>query len=254
MTLPTIDLDVSCDDNALACSYVSGDEPRGVVLLLHGIPSVNPPPEGDTGYPGWASDLAGKGWLAAWADLRAVRRSPGYFSIEGWARDATAVVDAVRSTPAAAGLALALVGSSAGGCVSAEAVRRGAPVDALALMGSPAEWLSFAGDGPAGLERITRDAGMAVAPEVLADPSAWAEEFRTITTMEAIRDVRIPTLIVHGTADDVVPVEHAHRIAEAAPDAELVILEGAGHILRMEPRARTVLEQWLDRTLDGTVG
>lgn len=240
---------MTCEDLTLGCSYLAPDEPRGAVLLLHGIPSVNPPEPGDTGYPGWAEHLAGRGWLAIWADLRAVRRSPGYFSIDGWVRDALAVVDEVRALSEAQGLKLALVGSSAGGCVSTEAVRRGAPADALALMAAPAAWMFFAADTSAGLTRITREAGMAVAPEVLEDPSAWAQEFEAITTQEAIADVSVPTLIVHGTADDVVPVEHAHLIAERAPRAELVILEGAGHILRREPVARDVLDEWLDRTL-----
>lgn len=216
---------------------------------MHGIPSVNPPEPWDTGYPGWAKELATKGWLAVWADLRAVRRSAGYFSIEGWVQDALAVVAEVRALPEADDLRVALVGSSAGGCVATEALRRGAAADALALMGAPAAWLSFAGDGRAGVARITEEAGMAVAPDVLDDPKAWAAEFESITTERAIREVSIPTLILHGTADDIVPVEHARMIAANAPDAELVILEGAPHILRHDDRARKVLEDWLDRTV-----
>ncbi len=243
------DLAVSCDGIDLACSYLAGEGSRGVVVLLHGIPSVSPPEPGDTGYPGWAEDLATNGWTAVWADLRAVRTSPGFFSIEGWVRDALAVVASIRRLEGAEDLPLVLVGSSAGGCVSAEVVRRGAAVDALALMGAPAEWLFFALDGSAGVKRITEEAGMALAPDVLEDPTSWAAEFETITTEESIADVTIPTLIVHGTADDVVPVDHAHRIAARAQQAELVILEGAQHILRKEPRAREVLNDWLNRTL-----
>lgn len=249
MTFHKRDLTVSCEGAELACSYISGPSPAGVVVLLHGIPSVNPPEPGDAGYPGWARQLADAGWMAVWADLRAVRTSPGFFSIEGWVRDALAVVTSIRSLEGAEDLLLALVGSSAGGCVSAEVVRRGAAVDALALMGAPAEWLFFAADGPAGVKRITEEAGMALAPGVLEDPTSWAAEFETITTEASIADVAIPTLIVHGTADDVVPVDHAHRIAARAPQAELVILEGAQHILRKEPRAREVLNDWLNRTL-----
>lgn len=249
MTVEPRDLSVQCDELSLGCSYLAPGRPRGAVILFHGIPSVNPPEPGDTGYPGWAEELAERGWLAAWADLRAVRRSPGYFSIEGWVRDAISVVNEVRALPDARGLGLALVGSSAGGCVSAEALRRGAPGDALALMAAPAAWMSFAADASAGIARITQEAGMAVAPEVLDDPATWAQEFETITAQRAIAGVSLPTLIVHGTADDTVPVEHARLIAENAPHAELVILEGAGHILRHDRRARDALNEWLDRTL-----
>lgn len=249
MSLRTERLPVSSDDNALAYSYVTDDDPRGVVVLFHGIPSVNPPEPGDRGYPGWAEDLARKGWLVAWGDLRARGASGGYFSIEGWVRDALAVIEQVHSLKPARGLPLVLVGSSAGGCVSAEAVRRGAKVDALALLGAPAAWLFFAGDGPTGVQRITGEAGMALAPEVLEDPTSWVAEFETITTENAIAEVKVPTLILHGTADDVVPVAHAHMIAARAPEAELVIVDGAPHFLRDDPKAMAVLDDWLDRTI-----
>lgn len=249
MSFPPLDLRASSDDNALAYFYVAPEQPRGAIILFHGIPSVNPPEPGDRGYPGWAEDLAAKGWLVVWGDLRARGASGGYFSIEGWVRDALAVIEAVRNLEAAQGLPLALVGSSAGGCVSAEVTRRGANVDALALLGAPAAWLFFAGDGPTGVRRITEEAGMAVAPEVLEDPSTWAAEFESITTENAIAEVKVPTLILHGTADDVVPVEHAHQIAARAPTAELAIVDGAPHILRFDPKAMSILEEWLDRTL-----
>lgn len=237
------------EDLELGCSYVANESPRGVLLLLHGIPSVNPPDPDDRGYAGWAEDLAAKGWLAVWGDLRARGASPGYFSIEGWVRDALAVIDGVRNLESARDLPLALIGSSAGGCVSAEAIRRGAKVEALALLGAPAAWLFFAGDGPAGVQRITAEAGMALAPEVLEDPTSWAAEFETITTEDAIAEVKVPTLILHGTADDVVPVEHAHLIAARSTAAELVLIDGAPHILRHDTKAMTVLDEWLDRTL-----
>ena len=87
---------------------------------------------------------------------------------------------------------------------------------------------------------------MTVAPEVLEDPTAWASEFDAVTTKEAIREVTAPVLILHGDADDVVPVDHAADIAAAAPDAELHVLQGAGHQLRRDERAVQTLMRWLD--------
>jgi len=249
MSLRTDRIEVSSDGIALACSAVIPKRPRGVVVLLHGIPTVQPPDPDDTGYPGWAEVLAGGGWLTAWADMRAVRGSAGYFTLEGWVRDCVAIVAAVRELRETQGHRLALIGSSAGGCVSAESVRRGASVDALGLLAAPAAWLSFADGGHAGVARVTQEAGMVVAPEVVEDPTSWAAEFDSITTRDAISHVRVPTLIVHGTADDVVPVEHAHLIAREAPAAELEIIEGAGHRLRGDERARRLIDSWLDRTL-----
>jgi len=216
--------------------------------LLHGIPSSAPPDPDDPGYLGLAHEFAARDWAAVWADMRAVRGSEGFFSIEGWVRDAEAVVAAACSLPEAADRPVVLIGSSAGGAVSAETIRRGAPIDALVLLAAPASWVSFAGDPSAGVRRITEEAGMRLSPEVIEDPVAWALEFEGVTTESSIKGVTVPTLIVHGTADDVVPVDHAQRIAARAPDAQVEIIEGAGHQLRRDRRAVDCVFAWLDKT------
>jgi 3-oxoadipate enol-lactonase len=44
-------------------------------------------------------------------------------------------------------------------------------------------------------------------------------------------------VIVHGTADRVVPYENAAHLARSAPQASLVTLEGAGHLCWIERAA-----------------
>ena len=129
--------------------------------------------------------------------------------------------------------------------ICCRAVRRGAKVDLLALLAAPATWVSYATDAQSAVERITMEAGMPLAPEVLESPQAWADEFDDVETELSIAEVRVPTLIVHGSADDVVPVDHAHRIAANASDAEVRILDGAGHQLRKEPKAVEAVLEWL---------
>lgn len=49
-------------------------------------------------------------------------------------------------------------------------------------------------------------------------------------TREHIRRVEEPILILHGTQDRVIPVEHGRRLFEAAPEPKrLAIVDGAGH-------------------------
>jgi uncharacterized protein len=242
-------LSIVCDGLRLPGGAFVPSDPRGTVVLLHGIPSISPPDPEDQGYPGLARRLAEKGWAGAWANLRGAKDSPGFFSIEGWVRDARAAVDAARALDGLAGLPLALVGSSAGGSVATVAVERGAPVDALGLLAAPATWVSFADEPDAAVRRITEESGMPLSEEVLADPTVWAGEFGTVVTEDAVVHIRVPLLVVHGSADDVVPVDHARRIAERARDAELVILEGALHQLRRDDRAVAALEDWLERVL-----
>ncbi len=56
-------------------------------------------------------------------------------------------------------------------------------------------------------------------------------------------DIRIPTLIMHGTADRVVPVTHAWWLAANIEGANLLEVRGAGHISVMR-RATEALD-WL---------
>ena len=56
--------------------------------------------------------------------------------------------------------------------------------------------------------------------DVLADGEPSREPLSSIT---------VPTLVIHGTADPMFPLEHGEAVAEEIPDARLLTLEGAGH-------------------------
>ncbi len=49
--------------------------------------------------------------------------------------------------------------------------------------------------------------------------------------------ISAPTLVVHGTADPMFPLAHAHALVEAIPDATLLELAGAGHGVDPSDRA-----------------
>ena len=46
--------------------------------------------------------------------------------------------------------------------------------------------------------------------------------------------IDVPTAVVTGTGDSLIPPDVSSPMAEAIPDAELVVLEGAGHLSNME--------------------
>ncbi|CCV11061.1 alpha/beta hydrolase [Mesorhizobium sp. STM 4661] len=46
-----------------------------------------------------------------------------------------------------------------------------------------------------------------------------------------LRDMQVPLLVIHGTADPIFPVEHGAALAEAVAGARLVRIEGGGHEL-----------------------
>ena len=51
---------------------------------------------------------------------------------------------------------------------------------------------------------------------------------------EAIRAIRVPTLVITGAQDILVPVENSRRIAERIPGARLSLIEGGAHIFFLE--------------------
>ena len=48
-------------------------------------------------------------------------------------------------------------------------------------------------------------------------------------TNEPLSSITAPTLVIHGTADPMFPIEHGLALAEEIPTATLLRLEGAGH-------------------------
>jgi pimeloyl-ACP methyl ester carboxylesterase len=57
---------------------------------------------------------------------------------------------------------------------------------------------------------------------------------------EALESVAIPTLVIHGDADPLVPVECGMDTANSIPGAELMIIEGMGHDLPVAVAPRII--------------
>jgi pimeloyl-ACP methyl ester carboxylesterase len=49
---------------------------------------------------------------------------------------------------------------------------------------------------------------------------------------EMLGTVGVPTLVMHGDGDRVLPLEHAHSFAAGIAGAELVLMAGMGHLPR----------------------
>jgi uncharacterized protein len=61
-------------------------------------------------------------------------------------------------------------------------------------------------------------------------------------TLERIKDVRTPVLVVHGDRDAIAPLEHGRRLYEAAPEPKrLLVVEGGGHNDVLEVGGRAYL-------------
>jgi pimeloyl-ACP methyl ester carboxylesterase len=49
-----------------------------------------------------------------------------------------------------------------------------------------------------------------------------------------LNEISVPTLIVHGTEDPIIPFAHGKNLANEIPGAVLLTLEGTGHELHSD--------------------
>lgn len=89
----------------------------------------------------------------------------------------------------------------------------------------------------------------------LADAIALLRTREQATVDEEVEHIALPTLLLHGTADRIVPPAASQALAARMPDAELELLDGLGHApMLSDPariarriEARFVNAQWRER-------
>jgi pimeloyl-ACP methyl ester carboxylesterase len=232
---------------------------------LHGSPDAEPIVllEGMGGdIPGWRRNIPtlARELLVVAYDFRGNGRSDapdGPMSMQTFVDDTLALLDEIGLESAH------LYGQSFGGMVGQELalshperVRsltlaathpgRNHAVRSTATVPKDRPWLQLYAPGFAEAypEHVADDARSGLPQEPDARKRQW-EAMQGFDSYDRLPDVRVPTLVLHGTADRVVDPENARILAGRIPGAELVMLEGAGHVYHSEqPDAadRAVLE------------
>jgi pimeloyl-ACP methyl ester carboxylesterase len=92
--------------------------------------------------------------------------------------------------------------------------------------------LSYGGDVPPSLVAFMERMVAATPVEVMTE---FFDTFLQHDKLEALGVLKgVPTLILCGDDDKLTPVRNSHVMAEALPDAELVVVPGAGHMVMLE--------------------
>ncbi len=55
-------------------------------------------------------------------------------------------------------------------------------------------------------------------------------------TKDVAHQIKVPTLLIHGSSDDIIPVEMAYKLKNLIPGSNLVILDGAHMVQASNPR------------------
>lgn len=222
-----------------------------LTILCHGIPSGVQVP-GDTGYDALARRLVEGGTGVCYFNLRGTGVSEGDFTLAGWVDDLSAVLgEAGKGEGPFQGCdpgRTALMGFSGGGMVSIICAARRGGLKAVTTLASPADHSRLlTRDSIGAFIAHARGIGIIRDPEFPASEEAYYREMAGIRPVQEVGGLSpTPILLIHGDMDDLVAVEEAQRLFQAAREPkELYIVKGGGHKLRHNPEAMDKAISWV---------
>jgi putative redox protein len=235
------------DGIALAVHYARPATTAAVpaLVLCHDFPT---PPRGSLAsgltFPELADRIARDvGWMVFTFNFRGTGGSEGDFSVDGWLADQRVAVDLLSARDDVSGVWIA--GTGAGGTLALCTAATDERVRGVATLGAQA---TLRGWETSRFIDHCRRMGVLRTPGAPKDPAAWSKEIAAIDAVAAAGKLAPrPLLVLHGSDDDVAPIDDARILAEAHGAAELRVVLTAGRRIRHDPRAIASLLGWLDR-------
>ena len=205
--------------------------------------------------PGYASDMEGNKALALDAfaersglamlrfDYSGTGSSEGLFeegTLQRWLDDATHMLDELTSGP------VIIAGSSMGGWIALHlALQRPDRVAALVGIAAAPDYTDWGYSGDQKAELRTR--GRIEVPEPAGPPTvttrAFWESGETLKLLDESIAIDCPVRLIHGDADEEVPLDIAFRLKEAlrSSDVQVTVVKGGGHRLSAPHEIATIL-------------
>jgi dipeptidyl aminopeptidase/acylaminoacyl peptidase len=225
----------------------SRDKVRPALCICHGIPAT-PPNPADRGYTILAQRFCLGGFVTLIFNFRGTGKSEGNLDILGWTRDLQAALDFLYERNEVDKARLCLLGFSGGAAVSIYAAAHDARVSSVVTCACPADFRSLAQrETPADTIRRFRQIGAIRDIDFPASIQEWQRGFDTVSPIKWIDQISPrPLLLVHGDADELIPLEHAQKLYRKAKEPkELKIIPGARHKMRLEKAAMDFVFDWL---------
>lgn len=223
-----------------------------VLIICHGIPGSGAQrPADDPGYEGLAEHFSSLGFAAVIFNFRGCGESDGNFDMMGWTRDLEAVIDKVLNTPYIDPTRLMLLGFSGGGAAAIHVAADDERIFSLAVVGTPAHFRIFETD-PEEIVDDFRERGLFKDPDFPRNVDDWLHGFEEVEPLRWISHFKGKhLLVVHGDADELIPLEHARELCDHAPAgiSELSVIPGGVHRLRVDDRCIKILSDWFVKTL-----
>ncbi len=217
------------------------------LCICHGIPAAPYNPQ-DRGYAVLAQRFCAAGFATLIFNFRGAGKSQGNLDILGWSRDLEAAIDFLYNLKKIDKKRFCLLGFSGGAAVSVYVAAHDSRVSSLVACACPADFGSLPGKetAPSAIQHF-REIGAIRDDNFPPSIEEWLRGFEVISPIHLIDKISPrPLLLVHGDADEVVPLEQAHRLYQKAKEPkELAIIPGAKHKLRLEETAMATVLDWL---------
>ena len=224
--------------------YLPGEAnqpPCPTVCICHGIPAWTPDP-GNRGYPLLAERVCRQGFAVFIFDLRGTGASKGNLDISGWPGDLQAAVDYLYASPEIDQTRFSLLGFSGGAAVSAFVATHDNRISSVVACACPAEFTFTETKNSSPLIDHFRSIGAIRDKDFPHSAEGWISIFRVVSPIKYVAGITPrPLLLVHGSDDETVDVDHTYRLYTRAGKPTLIILEGAEHRLRQVDWAMNIV-------------
>ena len=222
-----------------------------VVCICHGIPAKKPDLN-DKGYPLLAETICENGFAVLIFNFRGAGASEGNLDMLGWTKDLKAVIDYLVTVPELDSHRIALLGFSGGAAVSVYVASKDRRVSAVSACACPAEFTFLTDvERPQSIIEHFRSIGVIRDDKFPHSIDEWLNSFTIVSPINHVAGIApTPLLLVHGDRDETVPVHHAYQLYDKAGEPKRIeIVDGAGHQLRKNGQAVTIITDWLKSRL-----
>jgi pimeloyl-ACP methyl ester carboxylesterase len=119
-----------------------------------------------------------------------------------------------------------------------------------AMIGDEAAWRKYLEDSYPSADpenkRMVVEARMKIGPVVLLNDFLCCDKF---DIMDKVQNIKLPTLVICGTADEMTPVKYANYLADKIAGSVMVVIDGGTHaVFREKPKeVNQAIENFLAR-------
>jgi dipeptidyl aminopeptidase/acylaminoacyl peptidase len=225
----------------------SSEKPGPALCICHGIPAA-PYNPADKGYTLLARRFCRAGFITLIFNFRGAGKSQGNLDILGWTHDLRAALDFLYGLKAVDKGRICLLGFSGGAAVSVYTAAHDSRVSMVMTCACPADFRSLSQrETPVETVQRLRQIGAIRDKDFPPSIEEWQKGFGIVSPIKWIDRISPrPLLLVHGDADELIPLEHVRRLYQkAGQPKELKIIPDAKHKMRLEKAAMDFVVDWL---------